>query len=114
MDDPSWEPDGVTLYVRFYEGPGTNLCMVELLWHRRQTRRQQRTPTSTCSTGRTRPTHQIRWAIAEGYIPSSSTGGGDRGFVSHETACLLNTMERDASVTITVYFSDRQPADPTG
>ena len=28
---------------------------------------------------------------------------------SHETACLLNTSEREAHVEITVYFSDREP-----
>ena len=47
VQDPDWEPDGVTLQVRFCEGPGTNCRMVEILWHRRATRRQQRTPTST-------------------------------------------------------------------
>ena len=31
---------------------------------------------------------------------------------SHETACLLNAGERDAVVTITVYFADREPAGP--
>lgn len=51
------------------------------------------------------------WAIAEGYIPGDSTGPG-RAFVSHETACLLNAGERDAEVTITLYFTDRAPAGP--
>lgn len=31
---------------------------------------------------------------------------------SHETACLLNTCERDANVKITIYFSDRDPVGP--
>jgi hypothetical protein len=31
---------------------------------------------------------------------------------SHETACLLNASDRDASVEITVYFSDREPIGP--
>lgn len=52
-----------------------------------------------------------RWAIAEGYIPGASTGDG-RAFESHETACLLNTGEQPAEVTITLYFADREPAGP--
>jgi hypothetical protein len=39
-DDSNWEPDGVTLQVRFCEEPGTNCRMAEILWHRRETRRQ--------------------------------------------------------------------------
>lgn len=31
---------------------------------------------------------------------------------SHETACILNTGERDARVEITIYFADRAPAGP--
>lgn len=38
--DSGWEPDGVTLQVRFCEEPGTNRCMAEILRHRRETRRQ--------------------------------------------------------------------------
>jgi hypothetical protein len=52
---------------------------------------------------------KTRWAIAEGYIPPSSTGPG-REFESHETVCLLNTGDTEAHVTITVYFADREPA----
>lgn len=51
------------------------------------------------------------WAIPEGYIPSASTGP-EPEMTSHETACLLNTGDRDAHVEITVYFSDREPAGP--
>ena len=50
------------------------------------------------------------WAIAEGWIPGRSSGPED--MTSHETACLLNTSDRDATVEITVYFSDREPAGP--
>ena len=39
-DDSNWEPDGVTLQVRFCEEPGTSLSTTEILWHRRETRRQ--------------------------------------------------------------------------
>jgi hypothetical protein len=51
------------------------------------------------------------WAIAEGYIPGDSASD-DPALVSHETACLLNCSERDASVEITLYFADREPVGP--
>ena len=51
------------------------------------------------------------WAIAEGYIPSWSTGP-EPEFTSHETACILNTTEREAAVEIWLYFSDREPVGP--
>jgi hypothetical protein len=52
-----------------------------------------------------------RWAIAEGWIPPTSHGP-EPAMTSHETACLLNTGDSDAHVTITVYFADRAPAGP--
>ncbi|HEX6559975.1 MAG TPA: sensory rhodopsin transducer [Longimicrobiales bacterium] len=52
-----------------------------------------------------------RWAIAEGYIPSWSNGPAPQ-MLSHETACLLNTSSRDANVSITVFFADREPVGP--
>ena len=52
-----------------------------------------------------------RWAIAEGYIPGWSNGPKPQ-FTSHETACLLNASDEEAHVTITAYFSDREPAGP--
>jgi hypothetical protein len=51
------------------------------------------------------------WAIAEGYIPGQSTGPAPE-MQSHETACLLNTSSQDAQVSITIYFSDREPLGP--
>ena len=39
------------------------------------------------------------WAIAEGYIPGQSASD-ERALVSHETACLLNTSDRDANVAV--------------
>lgn len=51
------------------------------------------------------------WAIAEGYIPSKSTGP-DPEFTSHETACILNTSNEMAEVEIMIYFSDREPVGP--
>ncbi len=52
-----------------------------------------------------------QWAIAEGYIPTWSHGQRPE-FESHETACLLNASDKDAHVSITVFFSDREPAGP--
>jgi hypothetical protein len=48
------------------------------------------------------------WVIAEGYIPGDSTGP-EPAMRSHETACMLNTGDRDAHVEITVFFTDREP-----
>ncbi|MGI8999968.1 MAG: sensory rhodopsin transducer [Candidatus Limnocylindria bacterium] len=57
------------------------------------------------------PIGRLRWAIAEGWIPSGSTGPAP-DMTSHETASLLNVSDADAHVTITVYFADREPAGP--
>ena len=54
---------------------------------------------------------RTRWAIAEGSIPTGSTGP-EPAILSHAAVCLLNTDDRDADVTITLYFSDREPAGP--
>ena len=52
-----------------------------------------------------------RWVIAEGYIPGSSSMD-TRAMESHDTACILNAGERDAKVSITLYFADRDPVGP--
>jgi hypothetical protein len=52
-----------------------------------------------------------QWAIAEGYIPTGSTGSGPE-MLSHGTVCLLNTGDLDAQVSITLYFTDREPVGP--
>lgn len=51
------------------------------------------------------------WAIAEGYIPKESHGP-EPEMLSHETACLLNTGDADAHITLMVYFSDSEPVGP--
>ena len=51
------------------------------------------------------------WAIAEGYIPPSSTGPEPQ-MTSHETICVLNAGDREAHLEITIYYSDREPAGP--
>lgn len=57
------------------------------------------------------PIGKTYWAIAEGYIPPDDTDRPPE-FVSHETACLLNTSDQEAQVQITLYFSDRDPVGP--
>ena len=54
---------------------------------------------------------RTHWVIAEGYIPSGSTGP-EPAMLSHETACMLNTGDVDARVELTLYFPDREPAGP--
>jgi hypothetical protein len=54
---------------------------------------------------------KTKWAIAEGYIPSRSTGPEPQ-FTSHETACILNAGNKDAQIEIMIYFSDRDPVGP--
>jgi hypothetical protein len=51
------------------------------------------------------------WAIAEGYIPGTSTGP-EPAMTSHETACMLNANDSDAHVEITIYYKDRDPVGP--
>ena len=51
-DAPNWEPDGVTLQVRFCEEPGTNGRMGEIAWHRRETRRQTENTNISLSGGK--------------------------------------------------------------
>jgi hypothetical protein len=57
------------------------------------------------------PLGRRRWAIAEGYIPSESTGPEPQ-MTSHETACILNAGDEEAHVSITVFFADRDPVGP--
>jgi hypothetical protein len=49
-----------------------------------------------------------RWAIPEGYIPSESIST-DRALISHETACILNAGDDDAHITLTIFFTNREP-----
>ena len=58
-----------------------------------------------------KPIGSTRWVIPEGYIPEWSNGPQPE-MLSHETACLLNVSDTDASVRITVFFTDREPAGP--
>ena len=49
--------------------------------------------------------------IPEGYIPPDDPAK-DRTMVSHEAACLLNANNADAHITLTIYYSNRDPAGP--
>lgn len=51
------------------------------------------------------------WVIAEGYIPPYGTGK-EPEFISHETACILNTSNETAELEITVFFADKDPVGP--
>jgi hypothetical protein len=52
-----------------------------------------------------------RWAIAEGYIPAYSHGEAPE-LTSHETVCILNAGDTDAEVSITIFYTDREPGGP--
>lgn len=58
-----------------------------------------------------KPLGRNRWAIAEGYIPSTSHGPAPQ-MTSHETVCLLNVTNLDATVLITIFYTDREPCGP--
>lgn len=53
----------------------------------------------------------LRWVIAEGWIPGWSNGP-EPELLSHETACILNAGDVDAQLTITLFFTDRDPLGP--
>src|SRR3954447_18773963 len=61
---------------------------------------------------RMKPIGKKRWAIPEGYIPSESISS-DRALISHETACILNAGDEDAHVTLTIFFTNREPVNYT-
>src|SRR5690348_17918002 len=58
-----------------------------------------------------KPIGKRTWAIAEGYIPGWSHGPEPQ-MTSHETACILNTSDEEAHVSITIFFSDKEPIGP--
>jgi hypothetical protein len=52
-----------------------------------------------------------RWVIAEGYLPSDNREPAPPT-VSHETACVLNTSAQDAHLTLTIFYTNREPVGP--
>lgn len=51
------------------------------------------------------------WVIADGYIPPDSTGP-EPAMTSHDSACILNAGDVDATVQLTLFFTDRDPVGP--
>ncbi|MNW34747.1 Anabaena sensory rhodopsin transducer [compost metagenome] len=47
------------------------------------------------------------WVIPDGYIPPISNGE----LLSHESICVLNCGQQDASLKISIYFEDREPIE---
>lgn len=58
-----------------------------------------------------KPIGAREWVIAEGYIPPESNGPKPQ-MLSHETVCILNASDEDASVEITIFYKDREPVGP--
>lgn len=58
-----------------------------------------------------KPIGAREWVIAEGYIPPDSHGPKPQ-MLSHETVCILNASDEDASVEITIFYKDREPVGP--
>lgn len=48
-----------------------------------------------------------RWIVPDGYLPATTA----EPLESHEALCFLNTSEKQAHVTIIVYFEDREPLE---
>lgn len=55
---------------------------------------------------------RTRWVIPEGFIPSRSMENADRPLLSHEAFCVLNASDTDAHITVTLFFTDREPIGP--
>jgi hypothetical protein len=51
------------------------------------------------------------WAIAGGRIPFGSTGE-EPEFTSRDELSILNAGKRDADVSLTIYYADRDPVGP--
>ena len=45
------------------------------------------------------------WLVPDGFIPGESTGAQE----SHEAICVLNTSVKQARLSISFYFEDRNP-----
>jgi hypothetical protein len=48
------------------------------------------------------------WYVPDAFLPTGSSSG----FESHESACLLNTTDRETRVRFTFFFEDREPLGP--
>ncbi len=54
--------------------------------------------------------HKV-WAVAGGHIPTESTGK-EPSFTSRDELAVLNCTHEEAEITLTVFYSDRDPAGP--
>lgn len=48
----------------------------------------------------------MKWLIPDCYWPAVNTGDQ---YVSHEAICVLNTNPQAVTVSLTLYFEDREP-----
>lgn len=48
---------------------------------------------------------ELQWIIPDGYIPPTSSGQLE----SHESICVLNLNQDEVTVTVNVFFEDREP-----
>jgi hypothetical protein len=51
---------------------------------------------------------KLRWFVPDGFLPAESSHGVE----SHESACLLNVGDVDATVRLTFFFEDGEPVGP--
>ena len=51
------------------------------------------------------------WVIVGGHIPLHSTGH-EPECTSFDELCVLNTTDREARLSITIYYADREPVGP--
>lgn len=54
------------------------------------------------------PVGHTQWYFPDTYIPPTSAEGT---LTSHESICVLNCLQEDANLTITIYFEDRDPIE---
>ncbi len=59
----------------------------------------------------TEPIGRRCWAVPEGYLPEESHGPEPQ-MTSHGCVCVLNASDQESHLTITIYYSDREPAGP--
>ena len=58
-----------------------------------------------------RPIGQTVWCVPGGHVPLQSTGH-EPEFTSRDELCFLNVADKDAQVSLTIYYADREPVGP--
>jgi hypothetical protein len=51
------------------------------------------------------------WIVPGGHIPLQSTGS-EPAFTSRDEISILNTNEQEATIRITIYYTDQEPTGP--